>query len=429
MVRGGVGGDGGGPQLAGRSAACPGAGWPSPPSTPRWPRHWRTSAPPASASCWPWPAASWRAWSWRGAGAGGSRPGPWRGHRRGGDGARAAALRAAGSTATPRSRRCRATSPATATTSSTTSARSPRTTSTPPSSLAARGRRGRRAAARLRGLAGELHRRRPVHRPADRRRDPARPRAPSACPSWSAPSSTPGPTHVLNQGIVWNPGTGAADRYTKWHPVPYGEYIPFRRFFNGKNFGRLALIPRDMLAGTRDRAAQHRGRPGRRRHLLRRRLRRRALRAARQRRPAGRPCRPATPPSSTPPRSTSSSRSAGCGPSSSAAGSWSPRPTGSRAIIAPDGTVVDRAGIRTRDVLVRAGRARHGDHARRTARRVDRTACLTLTILGLLLHAGPVSSEAAPAADRELPTPGRSRVGRARRGIGTGTTRGLRAAQ
>ncbi|MFC4785092.1 apolipoprotein N-acyltransferase [Nocardioides sp. MAHUQ-72] len=60
-----------------------------------------------------------------------------------------------------------------------------------------------------------------------------------------------GPDHVLNQGIVWNPGTGAADRYTKWHPVPYGEYIPFRRFFNGQNFGRLALIPRDMLSGTR----------------------------------------------------------------------------------------------------------------------------------------------------------------------------------
>jgi apolipoprotein N-acyltransferase len=60
-----------------------------------------------------------------------------------------------------------------------------------------------------------------------------------------------GPTHVLNQGIVWDPGTGPADRYTKWHPVPYGEYIPFRRFFDGKNFGRLALIPRDMLAGTR----------------------------------------------------------------------------------------------------------------------------------------------------------------------------------
>jgi apolipoprotein N-acyltransferase len=59
-----------------------------------------------------------------------------------------------------------------------------------------------------------------------------------------------GPQHVLNQGIVWDPQTGAGDRYTKWHPVPYGEYIPFRKFFSG-NFGRLALIPRDMLSGTR----------------------------------------------------------------------------------------------------------------------------------------------------------------------------------
>ncbi|GCD89025.1 apolipoprotein N-acyltransferase [Nocardioides sp. LS1] len=59
-----------------------------------------------------------------------------------------------------------------------------------------------------------------------------------------------GPEHVLNQGIVWEPGVGAGDRYTKWHPVPYGEYIPFRSFFSG-NFGRLALISRDMLAGTR----------------------------------------------------------------------------------------------------------------------------------------------------------------------------------
>jgi apolipoprotein N-acyltransferase len=59
-----------------------------------------------------------------------------------------------------------------------------------------------------------------------------------------------GPDHVLNQGIVWTPGVGAGDRYTKWHPVPFGEYIPWRSFFSG-NIGRLALIPRDMLSGTR----------------------------------------------------------------------------------------------------------------------------------------------------------------------------------
>lgn len=59
-----------------------------------------------------------------------------------------------------------------------------------------------------------------------------------------------GPENVLNQGIVWDPETGAGDRYTKWHPVAFGEYIPWRGLFRS-NFGRLALIPRDMLRGTR----------------------------------------------------------------------------------------------------------------------------------------------------------------------------------
>jgi len=59
-----------------------------------------------------------------------------------------------------------------------------------------------------------------------------------------------GPDHVLNQGIVWDPTTGAGDRYTKRHPVPFGEYIPGREFFT-RQFGRLAQISRDMLSGTR----------------------------------------------------------------------------------------------------------------------------------------------------------------------------------
>lgn len=59
-----------------------------------------------------------------------------------------------------------------------------------------------------------------------------------------------GPGHVLNQGIVWDPVTGAGDRYTKRHPVPFGEYIPAREFFT-RQFGRLAEVPRDMLSGTR----------------------------------------------------------------------------------------------------------------------------------------------------------------------------------
>ncbi len=59
-----------------------------------------------------------------------------------------------------------------------------------------------------------------------------------------------GPAHVLNQGIVWDPVTGAGDRYTKRHPVPFGEYIPWRSLFT-RQFGRLAEIPRDMESGTR----------------------------------------------------------------------------------------------------------------------------------------------------------------------------------
>ena len=59
-----------------------------------------------------------------------------------------------------------------------------------------------------------------------------------------------GPDHVLNQGIVWDPVTGPGERYTKRHPVPFGEYIPARAFFT-RQFGRLAEVPRDMVSGTR----------------------------------------------------------------------------------------------------------------------------------------------------------------------------------
>lgn len=60
------------------------------------------------------------------------------------------------------------------------------------------------------------------------------------------------PDQVLNQGIVWESGTGGGDRYTKRHPVPYGEYIPFREQLPwSANFGRLREIGRDMLAGVR----------------------------------------------------------------------------------------------------------------------------------------------------------------------------------
>jgi apolipoprotein N-acyltransferase len=56
--------------------------------------------------------------------------------------------------------------------------------------------------------------------------------------------------HVLNQGIVFRPGLGSGDRYTKRHPVPYGEYIPFRGSLIPESYGKLRLVPRDMVRGT-----------------------------------------------------------------------------------------------------------------------------------------------------------------------------------
>lgn len=56
------------------------------------------------------------------------------------------------------------------------------------------------------------------------------------------------PKTVLNLGIVWNPETGPGDRYVKQHPVPFGEYIPFRDQLADR-IGRFDRIPRDFAAG------------------------------------------------------------------------------------------------------------------------------------------------------------------------------------
>ncbi|MFC6152464.1 apolipoprotein N-acyltransferase [Nocardioides yefusunii] len=56
---------------------------------------------------------------------------------------------------------------------------------------------------------------------------------------------------VLNQGVVWDPVTGPSERYTKWHPVPFGEYVPWRDLVFKQNLGRLHEVGRDMLSGDR----------------------------------------------------------------------------------------------------------------------------------------------------------------------------------
>ncbi len=62
------------------------------------------------------------------------------------------------------------------------------------------------------------------------------------------------PGDVRNEGIVWQPsgatgGGGPGERYAKTHPVPFGEYIPMRDQL-AKLFERLDQIPRDMVPGT-----------------------------------------------------------------------------------------------------------------------------------------------------------------------------------
>ncbi len=55
-----------------------------------------------------------------------------------------------------------------------------------------------------------------------------------------------GPTsgEAYNMGIVWDPVTGPGDTYTKRHPLPFGEYMPYRSFF------RLFSDKVDLQRGT-----------------------------------------------------------------------------------------------------------------------------------------------------------------------------------
>ncbi|MEV8094712.1 apolipoprotein N-acyltransferase [Kitasatospora sp. NPDC085879] len=58
----------------------------------------------------------------------------------------------------------------------------------------------------------------------------------------------PDAQHVQNEGIVWSPVTGPGASYTKQHPVPFGEYVPFRAELS-KVIERLQRVARDFYPG------------------------------------------------------------------------------------------------------------------------------------------------------------------------------------
>ena len=65
-----------------------------------------------------------------------------------------------------------------------------------------------------------------------------------------AVTSVPGnPDGVWNVGIVWDPEAGPTQMYIKTHPVPFGEYIPFRDLVAGL-IGRFDRVPRDFIPGS-----------------------------------------------------------------------------------------------------------------------------------------------------------------------------------
>jgi apolipoprotein N-acyltransferase len=59
-----------------------------------------------------------------------------------------------------------------------------------------------------------------------------------------------GGEHLANEGTVWSPTSGPGDTYIKQHLVPFGEYVPFRDVLQ-RVVSRLDRVPRDFVAGDR----------------------------------------------------------------------------------------------------------------------------------------------------------------------------------
>lgn len=60
---------------------------------------------------------------------------------------------------------------------------------------------------------------------------------------------TPDEQNVENTSIVWDPETGPGQTYVKRHPMPFGEYIPFRSVARLIAADAVDRQPRDFVAG------------------------------------------------------------------------------------------------------------------------------------------------------------------------------------
>ncbi|MDI2098199.1 apolipoprotein N-acyltransferase [Ruicaihuangia caeni] len=60
------------------------------------------------------------------------------------------------------------------------------------------------------------------------------------------------PDVIHNSSLLWLPGEGLADIYDKRHPVPFGEYVPDREFWEPLAPDLIGLIQREYTPGTTD---------------------------------------------------------------------------------------------------------------------------------------------------------------------------------
>ncbi|MCU1406861.1 MAG: lnt [Glaciihabitans sp.] len=56
----------------------------------------------------------------------------------------------------------------------------------------------------------------------------------------------------FNTSLLWEAGEGAVDYYDKKHPIPFGEYVPDREFWEPLAPDLIGLIGRDYTPGTTD---------------------------------------------------------------------------------------------------------------------------------------------------------------------------------